>query len=95
MQDISADSFGNGRHSPRIDAKCGEHFLQADLSLLISVCWHQITSGLPTIHPEAGPDAGRRSWATAWSCGRPPSSRSKERFRLTLLSVVLYSFLFD
>jgi hypothetical protein len=33
-----------------MDAKRGDHFLQADLSLLIGPTW--ITSGLPTILPE-------------------------------------------
>jgi len=34
MEDISADSFRIGRNPPRINAKCGDHFLQADFPVI-------------------------------------------------------------
>jgi hypothetical protein len=41
-----ADHFRVARNPSRVDAKRGDHFLQADLSLLIGSTW--ITSSLPT-----------------------------------------------
>lgn len=42
-------------YAPRLDAKRGDSFLQADFPLVIAVSQHQITSIWPTINPDPGP----------------------------------------
>jgi hypothetical protein len=41
----SGEYFRLARNPPKIDAKRGDRFLQADFPLLIAVSQHQITSG--------------------------------------------------
>ena len=43
---LARNNFRLGRNPSRVDAKRGDHFLQADFPLLIAVSRHQITSVL-------------------------------------------------
>lgn len=73
------DRFWVARDAPRIDAKCGDHFLQADLSVLIRLMPIWITSCLPTNRPESS-ELLRIGRQKRWENPRPSFSLGPPRF---------------
>jgi hypothetical protein len=69
-----ADNFWFARDPSRIDAKRGDHILQADFPLLIVVSERKITSEWPTICPEPWSSFPR----TPFERSRPAADATRE-----------------